>query len=60
MTISARMTGAPRAKAITRLNGKIFDAEDWEVSADGKAFTYSEQDAGVEKPILVVLRRLPN
>jgi len=54
------MTGAPRAKAITRLNGKIFDAEDWEVSADGKAFTYSEQDAGVEKPILVVLRRLPN
>jgi hypothetical protein len=54
------MAGARSAKAVTRLNGKVFDAEEWEVSTDGKTFTYSEQDAGVEKAILVVLHRLPN
>jgi hypothetical protein len=60
LTISARMAGARSAKAVTRLNGKVFDAEEWEVSTDGKTFTYSEQDAGVEKAILVVMHRLPN
>lgn len=58
MTVSARMAGARTARATTKLNGKVFDTEDWEVSADGSTFTYTEHDPGVAQPVVVVLRRL--
>ena len=60
MTVSAKMTGARRVKATTKLNGKPFDTEDWELSADGLTFTYAELDAGTEKPTVVVLHRAGN
>lgn len=57
MTVSVKMTGARSAQATTRLNGKVWDHEDWEVSADGMTFTYTEHDAGTDKPELVILHR---
>jgi hypothetical protein len=58
MTVSARMTGARTAQVHTRVNGKLFDTEEWEVSADGMTYTYKEQDEGTDKPMVVVLRRI--
>jgi len=57
MTVSVKMTGARTAQATTRLNGKVFDHEDWEVSADGMTFTYTEHDAGTDNPAVIILHR---
>lgn len=51
------MTGKLTAQATTKLNGKVFDNEDWEVSPDGMTFTYTEHDAGSDKPALIILHR---
>jgi hypothetical protein len=56
-TVSAKMTGKLTAQATTKLNGKVFDNEDWEVSPDGMTFTYTEHDAGSDKPALIILHR---
>jgi hypothetical protein len=41
--------------ATTTLNGKVFDHEEWKISPDGTTFTYTEHDAGTEKPSVIVL-----
>ena len=56
-TVSAKFTGARTAQATTKLNGKVFDNEDWEVSADGMTFTYTEHDAGSGKAAIIILQR---
>jgi hypothetical protein len=58
MTVSAKVTGARTIEAHTRLNGKLFDTEEWEVSPDGMTFTYSQRDEGADKPALIILHRM--
>lgn len=58
MTVSARMTGPHTVKVTTKLNGMPIDTEDWEISADGGTFTYTELDAGTTNPKIVVLHRM--
>jgi ABC-type oligopeptide transport system substrate-binding subunit len=58
ITVSAEMTGARTLRAYTRLNGKVFDTEDWEVSADGKTFTYKQLDEGTTEPVVIVQHRI--
>ncbi len=57
MTVCARMTGARKVQAVTKLNGQVFDNETWELSADGNTFTYTEHDAGTDKPAVIILHR---
>lgn len=57
MTVSAKMKGARKAEATTKLNGKVFDKEEWEVSPDGKTFSYTQRDSGRGKPSVIVLHR---
>lgn len=57
MTVSAKMTGARTVHATTKLNGKVFDNEDWEVSADGMTYTYTQHDAGTDNPAVIILHR---
>jgi hypothetical protein len=56
-TVSARRVGAREVQATTKLNGKAFDHEVWEVSPDGTTFTYIQHDEGAEKPAVIVLHR---
>ncbi|MGA7926681.1 MAG: hypothetical protein WCA20_11835 [Candidatus Sulfotelmatobacter sp.] len=58
ITVSAEMTGARTLRAHTRQNGKVFDTEDWEVSADGKTFTYKQLDEGTTEPVVIVQHRI--
>jgi hypothetical protein len=58
MTVSATRTGARTVKAITRLNGKPFDEEEWEVSPDGTTQTYTQYTIGSPKPAIVILHRM--
>jgi hypothetical protein len=58
MTVSAKMTGPRTIRAVTKLNGTAFDTEDWEISADGQTFTYTQRDVGTTNPAVIVLRRL--
>lgn len=58
LTVSARRTGDRTVQAQTTLNGKPFDTEDWEISADGNTFKYTEHDAGSEHPVQIVLHRM--
>ena len=46
MTISAKTSGPRKFEATTKLAGKVLDTETWEISADGKTFTYTEKDMG--------------
>jgi hypothetical protein len=46
ITISGKMSGPRKVEAVTKANGKVLDSETWEVSADGKTYTYTEKDAG--------------
>jgi len=58
ITVSAAMTGARTLRAHTSQNGKVFDTEDWEVSADGKTFTYKQLDEGSTEPMVIVQHRI--
>jgi uncharacterized protein YecT (DUF1311 family) len=58
ITVSAEMTGARTLRAHTRQNGKVFDTEDWEVSADGKTFRYKQLDEGTTEPVVIVQHRI--
>jgi len=58
LTVSAKLLGPRKVEASTRINGKVFDREEWELSEDGNTFTYKELDAGTEKPIVIVLHRM--
>jgi hypothetical protein len=57
VTVSARMTGPRTVHAFTKLNGKVFDNEDWEISADGMTYTYTQHDAGTDNPAVIILHR---
>ena len=58
MTISAKMAGPRKFEAVTKAGGKALDTETWEVSADGKTFTYTEKDAGEDKAQVTVLDKM--
>lgn len=58
MTVSAERTGVRTVRAHTRQNGHLFDTEEWEVSPDGKTFTYKQRDEGAAEPAIIVLHRL--
>ena len=55
MTISGKLTGPRKIEAVTKISGKVLDSETWEVSADGKTFTYTEKDEGESKAQISVL-----
>jgi hypothetical protein len=58
MTTSAKMSGPRKVEATTKANGKVLDTETWEVSADGKTFTYTEKDAGETKATVAVYDKI--
>ncbi len=58
MTVSGKLTNPRKVEAVTKANGKALDAETWEVSADGKTFTYTEKDAGEEKSQVSVFDKM--
>lgn len=58
MTVSARRTGERHVAVTTRLNGKVLETEDWEVSPDGKTYTYTEHDPGADQPVVIILHRV--
>lgn len=58
LTVSARRTGERTVAVTTRLNGKILETEEWEVSPDGKTYTYTEHDVGADKPVVIILHRV--
>jgi hypothetical protein len=58
VTVSATRTGVRTVKVITRLNGKPFDQEEWEVSQDGSTYTYTQHDAASPKPSRIILHRM--
>jgi hypothetical protein len=57
MTVAAKITGPREIQATTKLNGKAFDTEEWQLSDDGRTFIYKEHDAGTTNPTVVVLHR---
>jgi len=60
LTVAAKRTGPRKVQVTTKLNGKPFDTEEWELSADGNTYTYIEHDAGVDQPMLIILHRSGN
>ena len=58
LTLSAKMSGPRKIEAVTKAGGKALDTETWEVSADGKTFTYTEKDAGEDKAQIYVLDKM--
>jgi uncharacterized protein YecT (DUF1311 family) len=58
ITVLAEMTGARTLRAHTWQNGKVFETEDWEVSAGGKTFTYKQLDEGATEPLVIVQHRI--
>jgi hypothetical protein len=58
LTVSAKLLGAHRIEVTTWINGKVFDHEDWRLSADGMTFTYTQLNEGDDKPIVVVQHRM--
>lgn len=58
VTVSAELTGTRTVRVHTRQNGKSFDTEEWEVSPDGRTFTYKQQDEGTPGQAVIILHRL--
>jgi ABC-type oligopeptide transport system substrate-binding subunit len=53
----AKLVGTRKVEATTKLKGKIFDHEQWEVSADGKTYIYTQRNIGATNPLVVVFHR---
>lgn len=58
MTISGKLSGPRKVDATSKAGGKVLDTETWEVSADGKTFTYTEKDAGESKAQVSVFDKM--
>lgn len=58
MAVSGRRVGPRQIEVTTRIHGKVFDHEDWEVSEDGMTFTYTQRDEGTDTPAVIVLHRM--
>jgi hypothetical protein len=58
MTVSGKLSGPRKIEAVTKAGGKVIDAETWEISPDGKTFTYTEKDAGEAKAQISVFDKL--
>jgi hypothetical protein len=58
MTVSAKMAGPRKVEAVTKAAGKALDTETWEISADGKTFTYTEKDSGESKAQVSVFDKM--
>jgi hypothetical protein len=58
LTISGKMSGPRKIDATTKAGGKVLDMETWEVSADGKTFTYTEKDSGEPKAQVMVFDKI--
>lgn len=57
-TTSGKMVNPRKVTATTKMNGKALDTEIWEVSGDGRTFTYTEKDAGQSKAIVGVYDKM--
>jgi hypothetical protein len=57
-TISGKLSGPRKVEATSKAAGKVLDTETWEVSADGKTFTYTEKDAGESKAQVSVFDKM--
>jgi hypothetical protein len=58
MTVSGKMSGPRKVEAVTKAGGKPLDTETWEVSSDGKTFTYTEKDSGEAKAQVSVFDKM--
>jgi hypothetical protein len=52
------MVGPRKVEAVTKAGGKAMDTETWEISADGKTFTYTEKDSGEAKAQVSVFDKM--
>lgn len=57
-TVSGKLAGPRRIEVTTRINGRVFDHETWELSEDATIFTYTQQDEGSDKPAVIVMHRM--
>lgn len=57
MTVSAKRISERKVAVTTRLDGKILETEEWELSPDGMTYTYTEHDPGADQPVVIVLHR---
>jgi hypothetical protein len=58
MTVPGKLSGPRKVEAVTKAGGKVIDSETWEVSADGKTFTYTEKDSGESKAQVSVFDKM--
>ena len=58
LTTTTKAAGPRKLEVTSKMNGKILDTETWEVSSDGKTFTYTELDAGEKKATVTVFDKL--
>ena len=58
MTTSTKAAGPRKLDVTTKMNGKVLDTETWEISPDGKTFTYTEHDAGEAKAMVQVFDKI--
>lgn len=49
MVVSGKMSGPRKIEVIIKAGGKAIATGTWEISADGKTFTYTEKDSGEAK-----------
>lgn len=53
-TTSPKKVTARKLTAVTKYKDQVLDTETWEISADGRTFTYTELDAGVKNASVMV------
>jgi len=58
LTVSGKMSGPRKVEAVTKASGKPMDTETWEISPDGKTFTYTEKDSGEAKAQVSVFDKM--
>jgi len=54
-TTNTKVVSPRKLEISEKLAGKLMDSETWEVSSDGKTFTYTEKDPGVDALMVIVL-----
>ena len=57
MTLSGRRLGARKIAFVTNLNGKYWESEEWELSADGATLKIVEHDPGFRHAVVWVFER---
>jgi hypothetical protein len=57
MTLSGRRLGARKISFMTNRDGRYWEREEWELSADGTTLTIVEHDPGFRKALVWVFDR---